>query len=67
MDSTDDYLNLGEAAETLGVDRRRLRLLIERQKVETVEDPLDFRVRLVRRADVDRLSELIGKRKKTAA
>lgn len=67
MDHAEEYMTLGEAADVLGVDRRRLRLLMDRQKVETVDDPLDFRVRLIRRTDVERLAELIGGRGKKEA
>jgi hypothetical protein len=67
MTEDQEYLNLGEAADLLGVDRRRLRLLLERNGVETTEDPLDFRKRLVTRQDIDRLAALISRTKKGAA
>lgn len=61
------YMSLGEAADALDVDRRRLKLLLDRYEIATIEDPLDFRKRLVSRLDVQRLADELSKTGKAAA
>jgi hypothetical protein len=55
------YISMGEAAERLGVDYRRLRVLIRRYELSTTENPLDLREKLVLGADVDRLEAQINR------
>jgi len=56
MADATEYLTINQAAEQLGVDRRRLRTLIQEGKLETFENPLDKRAKLIRVSDIQRLS-----------
>ena len=53
----DEYLNLVEAARFLGVSRMTLYKLIREGKLPIYRSELNRTVRLVRRADLDRLRE----------
>lgn len=66
-EQTNEYVTLGEAAERLGVDRYRLRVLMQRNGIKPVENPLDLRERLIAAADVERLERIIQAIKKAAA
>ncbi|MGI8827800.1 MAG: helix-turn-helix domain-containing protein [Chloroflexota bacterium] len=52
-----EYLSVQEAADELGVGRRRVWRLIEAGVLYAVENPLDRRSRLVQAEDVRKLSE----------
>jgi excisionase family DNA binding protein len=51
-----EYLTINQAADRLGVDRRRIRALIAAGSLKTVANPLDRRAKLLRREDVDQLA-----------
>jgi excisionase family DNA binding protein len=51
----DEYLPLIQAAEYLGVSRPTIKRLISEGELTTTPSPLDRRVKLVKRADLDRL------------
>ncbi|MBI3971828.1 MAG: helix-turn-helix domain-containing protein [Chloroflexi bacterium] len=52
-----EYLNLVEAARYLGISRMTLHKLIREGKVPTYWSELNRAVRLVKRADLDRLRQ----------
>lgn len=52
MFTKDDWITLSEAAKLLRVSRPKMSRLVSSGTLETKEDPLDQRVRLVRRDDV---------------
>jgi hypothetical protein len=61
----DDMMSAGEAQEYLGVSRRKMWELLEKDHALAYErDPLDKRVKLIKRADVEALR---AKSKKLAA
>jgi excisionase family DNA binding protein len=53
--NAEDMMTVGEAREYLGVGRQKMTDLIKRGTLTTYPDPLDKRVRLVLRADVEKL------------
>ena len=63
----DQYMTVGEAREILGVSRAKMTRLIETGDLPTEPDPLDKRVKKVRRADVERLKSQALPRKNSAA
>lgn len=62
MDEDSIYVTMGEAADVLGLDRRQLRRLVQRMKLELIENPVDARQRLIRRADLDQLRPFAAKK-----
>jgi excisionase family DNA binding protein len=55
-----DKLSVTQAAEYLGVTRQKISQLIRDEKLKVAgENPLDGRVRLVRRRDLDRLKKYV--------
>ena len=54
----DEYLNLVQAARYLGISRMTLYKLIREGKLPAFQSELNRAVRLVRRADLDRLRQL---------
>jgi excisionase family DNA binding protein len=60
MQTIADKLSVTQAGEYLGVTRQKISQLIRDGKLKVVgENPLDGRVRLVRRRDLDRLKKYI--------
>ena len=57
-----EYLTIQEAAEALGVSRWRMWNLVKSGELEAITSPLDRRVKLVRREDVDRLARFVPKK-----
>lgn len=55
VDSEDQYVSAGEAAELLGVKRETLYAYVSRGLLESVPNPESSRSRLYRRADLQRL------------
>ncbi len=51
----EEFLNLKEARQLLGVSRTKLWKLIQEGRLPTYQDPLDKRARLVRRRDLENL------------
>lgn len=47
-----EYMNIRDAADLLGVHRNHMGRLIRRHNLETYENELDLRERLIRRSDV---------------
>ncbi|GBC78592.1 hypothetical protein HRbin08_02088 [bacterium HR08] len=52
-----EVLPIGEAAEYLGVSRRKIWQLVKRGELPSRPDPLDRRRKLVRVEDLDKLRE----------
>jgi hypothetical protein len=52
-----EYLTLSEAAKRAGSSRIALRRRVVRGELEVFADPLDYRKKLVRAADIERLRE----------
>ncbi len=59
---TRDLMTVGEAREYLGVGKAKMAKLISERTLPTQPDPLDKRVRLIKRTDVERLAEQSSKR-----
>jgi excisionase family DNA binding protein len=49
----DDYLTLAEAAEYIGVSRAKLSRMVGEGAISHTSSPLDKRLKLFRRADLD--------------
>ena len=67
MTNGPEFLTIGEAAELLGVDRRRIRQLIQRGRLAATENPLDLREKLVSRSEVEALLRFARAGKKEVA
>lgn len=52
MEKRKDLLTLSEAAELLGVSRMKMSRMVKTKVITTQNDPLDERVKLVKRDDV---------------
>ena len=52
MSLEDNLITLSEAAKLLSVSRAKISRLVSNNALQTVNDPLDQRVKLVRREDV---------------
>jgi excisionase family DNA binding protein len=55
MTEADDLMTVGEAREYLGVGKQKMAKLIRDRVLPTQPDPLDQRIRLIRRANVEQL------------
>ena len=53
--TSDEYLNLKEAARYLGVSEIKIRRLVSKGLLKVSADPLDDRKRLVKKSDLDAL------------
>jgi hypothetical protein len=56
MTQAKDLMTVGEARARLGVGKRKMAALIAQGVLPTQPDPLDKRIKLVRRADVEALA-----------
>jgi excisionase family DNA binding protein len=63
---TDDLLTTGQAQQLLGVSRRTMARLIATGELHTQMDPLDRRIKLIRRSEVDALLARSSKLEKVA-
>lgn len=52
MSLEDNLITLSEAAKLLSVSRAKISRLVSNNALRTINDPLDQRVKLVRREDV---------------
>jgi excisionase family DNA binding protein len=52
MSLEDNLITLSEAAKLLSVSRAKISRLVSNNALQTINDPLDQRVKLVRREDV---------------
>lgn len=52
---TKDYMTMREAQEYLGVSKVKISKLVKDGILQTTSDPLDARVKLVKRSDVEKL------------
>jgi excisionase family DNA binding protein len=57
-----DLMTVGQAREYLGIGRAKMTKLIHEGVLATQPDPLDARIRLVKRADVEALAARSSKR-----
>jgi hypothetical protein len=53
--SPDDLLTTGQVQRMLGISRRKMAALIASGELHTQPDPLDKRIKLIRRSEVDAL------------
>lgn len=67
MTNGPEFLTIGEAAELLGVDRRRIRQIIQRGQMVATENPLDLREELVSREQDEALLRFARAGKKEVA
>jgi Helix-turn-helix domain len=67
MPDTAPYLTINQAADQLGVDRRRIRTLIAEGKLKAFDNPLDKRAKLVNADDIKELGLFPRPSKKAAA
>jgi excisionase family DNA binding protein len=56
-----DLMTVGEARAYLGIGRNKMAKLIAEGTLPTQPDPLDKRIRLIKRADVEQLAEQSSK------
>jgi hypothetical protein len=56
-----EYLNVQQAADALGTNRRRIWQLIKEGQIETVTNPLDRREKLITRVEIERLARFSKK------
>jgi len=54
-ENTDELMTVGEARDYLGVGKQKMAKLISTGVLATQPDPLDGRIRLIRRVDVEHL------------
>jgi excisionase family DNA binding protein len=57
MTQGDELMTVGEAIKYLGISQSKMARLIRDKKLATKPDALDGRLKLVRRADVEKLGE----------
>ena len=56
MNESDDTMTAGEAQEYLGISKRKMWELLEKDELLAYErDPLDKRIKLIKRSDVEAL------------
>jgi excisionase family DNA binding protein len=58
---TRDLMTVGEARDYLGVGKVKMAKLIKDGVLPTEPDPLDKRIRLIKRTDVEQLAERSSK------
>lgn len=56
-----EYLNVTEAAEALGVNRRTVWRLISTGQLEAITNPIDRRAKLIHKSEVERLAAFTKK------
>lgn len=52
---SEDYITLREAREFLGISKNKIAKMVKDGTVKTIPDPLDSRVKLVKKVDIERL------------
>lgn len=52
---SEDYMNLKEAREYLGVSRVKMTKLVKDGVIQTIKNPLDSRSSLVKKEDIEKL------------
>jgi predicted site-specific integrase-resolvase len=52
------YITLTEAGEILHVSRTKIARMVREGVLQTVSDPLDARVKLVKKEDVERIAQM---------
>jgi hypothetical protein len=62
-----EYVTIGAAAEALGVNRRRIRELIQGGELEAITNPLDRREKLIPLPEIERLEKFARSVKKDVA
>jgi hypothetical protein len=62
----DDLLTTGQVQRLLGISRRKMAELIATGELHTQPDPLDKRVKLIRRFEVDALLDRSSKLERAA-
>jgi len=65
-DQTPDYYTVQEAAEALGVTRYRIWTMLKRGELEAMTSPIDRRVKLIERSEIERLSRFVKSKKAVA-
>jgi len=67
MSDETEYLNLQETADALHVTRRRVWQMVKDGELQSVNNPLDRREKLIPRSEIERLAPFIRPTKKEAA
>lgn len=62
MPDESEYLNIQQAADALGVTRRRIWAMVKEGQLPAIQNPLDRREKLVARSHVDRLAKFVHAR-----
>lgn len=62
----EDYVTMKEAQELLGVSNQKMWRLVRDGVLEAIRSPLDGRVKLIRRSDLDALLDLRPPQRKQA-
>jgi Helix-turn-helix domain len=62
----DDLLTTGQVRKLLGISRQKMAALIASGELHTQPDPLDKRIKLIRRSEVDALLERSSKLERAA-
>jgi excisionase family DNA binding protein len=60
------YLTITQAAEVLGVDRKKIRRMIRDGQLQAIVNPIDKRERLVPRTAIESLAEFASTKKAAA-
>ena len=64
---SEEFMTVAQAREYLGIGKRKMADLIKEGTLQTRPDPLDERVKLIPRSDVEALKERSGKKLLPAA
>jgi hypothetical protein len=56
-----EYLNIQQAADAIGTNRRRVWQLVKEGKLTTIENPLDRRERVISKGQIDRMAKFSKK------
>jgi excisionase family DNA binding protein len=67
MTNSDDFMNIGEAADALGVTRKTVYSMIKSGRLRAITNPVDTREKLIERAEIERLAKFARPSKKAAA
>lgn len=62
MPDEPEYLNIQQAADALGVTRRRIWAMVKDGQLPAIQNPLDRREKLIARVDVERLAKFAHSR-----
>ena len=67
MTDDQEYFNIQETAEVLGVTRRRIWAMVKAGEIDSLPNPLDRRETLIPRSEIERLRKFARPPKKEVA